>query len=138
MTKDNLTTAESYFKTIDSFYPGLITLRSEGGVNQLYMSDQSIITDALVYNYKTASNTITLGGINFAIVLYFNFRNGDTGFLAMHQDLKLSDDTCIGLYKYNISIMYFDESSKKNFLYDKQAIMRRYTIDNIINDIENA
>ncbi len=54
------------------------------------------------------------------------------GILTMAADLVLSNESCMELFKNNIIIEYYDVDEKK--LYDKEAIIRKHIIKNIINE----
>lgn len=56
------------------------------------------------------------------------------GFLTMGKDYKLSDRECAFFYSHNINYIRYMDENDDVVLYDMDVIMRRCTIDNIIND----
>lgn len=128
----------SAYEIIDKDYPGLIQF----GDGLMYFSDQSISKSSLSYytsepdiNYIISGSGFTLYGEYLTLVL-FNYKASGT--LLMDYDLKLSNETCMGLYEYNIHICYNANDTKwdehhKYIAYDRQAIEREYVIKDIIN-----
>lgn len=124
------------YKIINLIYPGFLIHRDE----KLYLTDTSICEDALTFELRLITSRIYLSGKDFMISVSMDSRLYG-GFLRMEYDFDLSDETCIFLYDYNFEILYYvpvsdsDQSRlniKESVSYDKEAIIRRYTIKNII------
>lgn len=81
---------------------------------------------------------ISLFGMGFCLSLFFDSGLMVTGFSDIFQmdgDQGLPLGACMSLYKYDIKIAYHGiKSQKEPIVYDRQAIERQYTINNIIHE----
>lgn len=97
----------------------------------LYFNDRSIYTKAL-YIDNCNNSLAYFGSIDDKLQLYVEF-DPNWGFLTMVNDLRLDDDKCVTLYEVGIDIAYVSDKEHDTIsYYDKEAIMRRYRIKNII------
>ncbi len=123
-----------------AFYPGLFECIED----RLYFVDRNI--DKAGYGISAQQthrgrigDVITLELIcdstNYTILQlvfhYFNKEEPPKGILFMRADLNLSDQSCIALYEHNIDIAY--NAGNRTVYYDREAIIRKHTIQNIIN-----
>lgn len=128
MTDQEKKAVKAVYTHVIGFYPELIYFDN----HRLFLNITGFGNTAVDYEFN--GDGINLIGEEFRIALHFKFRSGITGSMRMSYDLGLSDATCAQLYKYNLTLYYYDRSAGEYKLYDKVAIMRRYTINTIINE----
>lgn len=138
-------------------FPNLFNIEySFDGKDKLYyFKDESIsgmafaITDILFMEYDDTqeraidiemSLKTTPGDIYDKISLELiidspNYRNPREyhGCIQFNKDPKLSDESCAVIYEMAIDIMYYCVDSQDFIGYDRQRIMRKHTIEKIIN-----
>ncbi len=56
----------------------------------------------------------------------------DHGVIRMNKDAKLSDQSCVALFKMGINILYYCPDAMDYVGYNRTLIMRRHTIKNIL------
>lgn len=128
-----------YLKIIIDRYPDLFKVEfdSINEVKNLHFKDHRITTDVLHVDevdsasilFRTVKNGIFS---NIAMRLYFGIQDG---YFNMHKNQYLSDDICLGLFKYNIRISSGSNDNGDFLVYNQQAITRRYTINKIISHV---
>lgn len=148
---------QSIHEIIRNVLPDLFDIhRCEDGY-RYYFKDRSIthngfkISDILLMEYDNSSNregvvdvelvqSISPLNVYDKIELELTFDNPnyynpreDHGLLQSNKNLNLSEETCTALYQMGIDIKYYSSDDKDFIGYDRQRIMRKHTIENIIN-----
>lgn len=105
---------------------------------KLYLKDRNITTDPFTCSIWEGNDpneyNIHIFANKFTMQLY-NSNNGHKGSFHMKYDFNLSVESCLGLYRYNIDIMYGGMDLKSiPAVYDRVSIERQRAIENIIND----
>lgn len=132
-----------YFKdkniSRDAFYINNVRKQKAMGswVNGIRIASYDTIS-MYIQGYSVDEQRTMWMELNFRVDGYIS----DGGCLIMSEDYKLSDCTCVGLYEMGIDVFYRDDKSpKKRYInglflsyesYDKDVIMRRHAIKNII------
>ncbi len=98
---------------------------------ELYLSIDSLTSDVLISTLKLEQSSKNWSDYKFS--LSYNL-DDMTGEFSISSDQMLSDASCAGLYTYNIDItaICFLTATILPEVYDKTAIMRRDSINNII------
>lgn len=97
--------------------------------NRIYFIDRSI-SNSQLFIKRLDNEFLFLDNYNIYVKLS---RIYELHSINVPRDFNLSDATCVSVFDSGIDIMYYDQ--KNNVcLYDQDAIRRRHTINNIINE----
>lgn len=137
-------------KRIMVLYPGLFELKKdELGKHCFYFVDKRILDGPLfLFKYQMfftgqveceiSNHSFTNDKSYLSLVLNVNLEevSEQKGLFNMNRDRKLCDESAMGLYAHNLLIRYLD-IGKSGYVcyvsYNRPAIERRATIQNIIN-----
>lgn len=116
---------------VSRLYPGLVYFQD----GLVYLYDQTISSYPMEYSLRQDHSTmeyhVSFYGNGFMILM--ESKGSARGIFQMDDDLGLSIESCVELYRYNIDIYCGNGVDYPN-PYDRVAIERRYAISNIIND----
>lgn len=129
------TTFSDFFRLSNSLYHDIFRFQD----GHFYMIDESIDTGALKYDVAVDYLSVKIFGNRFEMILPFT--PDKHGHMYMDYDFELSLQTCLVFYNHNIHIAYLDkikfigvsEGYQTYTFYNREVIMRRATIENIIN-----
>lgn len=114
-----------------------VTFDDTGYVTSMSFIGQKLELDHCSYD-RIRFKTYTLPGIStgnrnqFQVRLFYLtlYLDGTPGDFCITEDLKLSNEMCIHMFENDINIRY--DNGSESVYYDRQAIMRKHTIENIL------
>lgn len=122
---------------LDNF-PDLFEVRKDYPI-YLCKALRTIYDGPVKFYYKTATVDIVAHDSHldvcfiFRLVLPHSSLSGGDKKIHLADDINLSDEQCLIFFNYDIAISTRTDSiGGKGRVYDRQAIMRRHTIKNII------
>lgn len=109
----------------------------EDGLKRFSFIDKSITKDNLfIFSTLQGTNyleyTLHTDSMFVQLCIYPLDKSLNHAIMTMEWDFGLSDASCVSLYENNFVIRYKNSDSIPMAIYDRQAIMRRHTIKEII------